>query len=85
MPRYELSTITGALSSTTANTFAVNPIPYTNVISGTIAADGEACRTMKTGRPSHSARAESPMTRPANTPPTAVRSTPTTSGPAVSA
>ena len=56
-----------------------------NVISGTIAADGDACSTMKTGSPSHSARSDRPITSPASTPPIAVSDTPTISGPAVSA
>ena len=33
-------------------------MPYTNVISGTMAADGEACKTMNTGSPNHSALGE---------------------------
>src|SRR5215208_5748022 len=44
-----------------------------------MAADGEACKTMNTGRPSHSALGERPMTMPASTPPRPVSSTPTTS------
>src|SRR5215213_1843070 len=50
-----------------------------NVISGMMAADGEACKTMNTGRPNHSALGERPMTMPASTPPRPVSSTPTTS------
>src|SRR5215204_4896233 len=55
-----------------------------NVISGMMAADGEACKTMNTGRPNHSALGERPMTMPASTPPRPVSSTPTTSGRIVS-
>src|ERR671913_706222 len=49
-----------------------------------MAADGEACKTMNTGSPNHSALGERPMTMPASTPPRPVSSTPTTSGRIVS-
>ena len=41
-----------------------------------MAADGEACKTMNTGSPNHSASVERPMTMPASTPPRPVRQHP---------
>src|SRR5918995_2743930 len=55
-----------------------------NVISGTMAADGEACKTMNTGSPNHSVLLERPMAMPASTPPRPVSSTPTASAGIVS-
>src|ERR687894_1187042 len=55
-----------------------------NVISGTMAADGEACKTMNTGSPNHSVLLERPMAIPASTPPRPVSSTPTASAGIVS-
>src|SRR5918997_296012 len=49
-----------------------------------MAADGEACKTMNTGSPSHSDFGERPMTMPASTPPRPVSSTPTASAGIVS-
>ena len=59
-------------------------MPYTNVISGMIAAIGAACEITQTGSVNHSNRRDRPMARPSPTPKMPHRPTPTIIGLSVS-